>query len=314
MIAEATNILSKCIPPHGPSESTTGLVLGYVQSGKTMSFTTVAALARDNSYPMVIVITGVSNPLLDQSTRRLEQDLRLQKTANGVCSETLSQPTAKALPMCSLTGVTIGLPEHRRKTVLITVLKNTTNLTESQSEFSNNSTLRRFLFSSLTMRQTKRGSTRAVGQGAQSTTYQRLVTLRQNLPHHAYLQYTATPQAPLLINIIDVLSPRFVDLLTPGADYVGGADFFQRTSKSRARYSRERDFRSRYASSGCAALFDSSICNYFFLVLPPDSRLARINSQVGGTDPCLSSLPRDDRPRSVLSLDHADQTAMDRFT
>lgn len=69
------------------------------------------------------------------------------------------------------------------------------------------------------------------GQGAaQSTTYQRLVTLRQNLPHHAYLQYTATPQAPLLINIIDVLSPRFAELLTPGGDYVGGETFFEESS------------------------------------------------------------------------------------
>ncbi len=69
-----------------------------------------------------------------------------------------------------------------------------------------------------------------VGQGAQSTTYQRLVTLRQNLPHHAYLQYTATPQAPLLINIIDVLSPRFVEVLTPGEDYVGGETFFEQNA------------------------------------------------------------------------------------
>src|SRR5579862_1050113 len=76
VVEEATGIISKCIPPQGPADSTTGLVLGYVQSGKTMSFTTVAALARDNGYPMVIVITGISNPLLDQSTRRLEQDLR----------------------------------------------------------------------------------------------------------------------------------------------------------------------------------------------------------------------------------------------
>src|ERR1017187_7067483 len=78
LVSEATGVLSKCIPPQGSADSTTGLVLGYVQSGKTMSFTAVAALARDNSYPMVIVITGVSNPLLDQSTQRLEEDLRLQ--------------------------------------------------------------------------------------------------------------------------------------------------------------------------------------------------------------------------------------------
>jgi hypothetical protein len=50
--------------------------------------------------------------------------------------------------------------------------------------------------------------------------------LRQALPHHTYLQYTATPQAPLLISIIDSLSPNFVQILTPGEDYVGGSTFF----------------------------------------------------------------------------------------
>jgi hypothetical protein len=47
------------------------------------------------------------------------------------------------------------------------------------------------------------------------------------LSHHTYLQYTATPQAPLLINLIDALSPRFAELLTPGDDYVGGQGFFE---------------------------------------------------------------------------------------
>ena len=34
------------------------------------------------------------------------------------------------------------------------------------------------------------------------------------------------PQAPLLINIVDVLSPDFAEVLTPGTAYTGGADFF----------------------------------------------------------------------------------------
>nr|WP_246283789.1 Z1 domain-containing protein [Nocardioides perillae] len=38
--------------------------------------------------------------------------------------------------------------------------------------------------------------------------------------------YTATPQAPLLINLADVLSPDFVSVLTPGSGYTGGQHFF----------------------------------------------------------------------------------------
>ena len=56
---------------------TTGLVLGQVQSGKTLSFTAVAAMARDNGYRVVIVITGTTTTLLDQSVNRLRRDLGL---------------------------------------------------------------------------------------------------------------------------------------------------------------------------------------------------------------------------------------------
>jgi hypothetical protein len=40
------------------------------------------------------------------------------------------------------------------------------------------------------------------------------------------LQYTATPQAPLLISISDALSPSFTEVLRPGEGYVGGRQFF----------------------------------------------------------------------------------------
>lgn len=226
IVSEATSILSKCIPPQGPADSTTGLVLGYVQSGKTMSFTTVAALARDNGYPMVIVITGISNPLLDQSTRRLEQDLRLQDNRKWRLFRNPKVDDRQSIADVLAAWRDQRLPDHRRKTVLITVLKSTTNLRNL------NRVLQQLDLGTTPVlviddEADQAGLNTRAAQGTQSTTYQRLVTLRQNLPHHAYLQYTATPQAPLLINIIDVLSPRFAELLTPGDDYVGGETFFE---------------------------------------------------------------------------------------
>jgi hypothetical protein len=70
----ASQILGRCIPPTEPG-SETGLIVGYVQSGKTLSFTTVAALARDNQYPLIIVIAGSSIQLSGQSRDRLRADL-----------------------------------------------------------------------------------------------------------------------------------------------------------------------------------------------------------------------------------------------
>lgn len=51
--------------------------------------------------------------------------------------------------------------------------------------------------------------------------------LRAVLPHHSYLQYTATPQAMLLLAQTDFLNPNFAELVTPGDAYTGGKAFFQ---------------------------------------------------------------------------------------
>jgi hypothetical protein len=227
LVSEATGILGKCIPPQGPADSTTGLVLGYVQSGKTMSFTAVAALARDNGYRMVIVITGTSNPLLDQSTRRLEQDLRLQENRKWRLFRNPKVEDRQNISDVLAAWRDPRPPDHRRRTVLITVLKSTTNL-RNLNRVLQQLDLGTFPVLVIDDEADQAGLNTRVGQGEQSTTYQRLVTLRQNLPHHSYLQYTATPQAPLLINVIDVLSPRFVELLTPGDGYVGGETFFEK--------------------------------------------------------------------------------------
>lgn len=226
LAAEAATILGKCIPPHGASDATTGLVLGYVQSGKTLSFTAVAALARDNGYPMVIVITGIATNLLDQSRGRLETDLRLQTNRKWRLFLNPKPDQRQAVADVLTDWSDASLKDHRRQTVLITVLKNGTHLRNLVS-----------LLQELDLTRTpvlviddeadQAGLNTQVGRGRESTTYQRLVALRRCLPHHTYLQYTATPQAPLLINLIDTLSPRFAELLTPGDDYVGGEGFFE---------------------------------------------------------------------------------------
>jgi hypothetical protein len=225
---EGVAVLSRCVPPTAPRGRETGLVVGYVQSGKTMSFTTVSALAQDNRYQMIIVITGTSINLFKQSTERLQEDLRLpdlnrrwKHFANPKLRGTALRSIESALQRWGDRDV----PEQDRQTVLITVMKNHTHL---------NNLIQ--LLSSLDLRNVptlviddeadQAGLNTMVRQGAESTTYQRLLSLRSILPHHTFLQYTATPQAPLLINIIDALSPSFAEVLTPGQSYTGGRTFF----------------------------------------------------------------------------------------
>lgn len=55
--------------------STRGLVVGYVQSGKTANFTAVAAKAIDAGYRLIIVLAGTLNNLRNQTQRRLDKEL-----------------------------------------------------------------------------------------------------------------------------------------------------------------------------------------------------------------------------------------------
>ncbi|HYF87130.1 Z1 domain-containing protein [Azospirillum sp.] len=52
-----------------------GLVVGYVQSGKTANYTAVAARAVDAGYRIVIILSGIHDSLRNQTQNRLEREL-----------------------------------------------------------------------------------------------------------------------------------------------------------------------------------------------------------------------------------------------
>lgn len=230
---EALGILARCVSPRAPDQQLTGLVIGYVQSGKTMSFTTVAALAKDNGFPLIVVIAGTSIPLLEQSTSRLRMDLRIaerpdrqwqhfeSRSIKGTDVVRHRRQIASTLNEWRDTNA----PAERKRTVLFTVMKHHAHLEVLRSVLQG---LDMHGVPSLVIDdEADQASLNAqVKRGDQSTTYQRILTLRDCLPHHTFLQYTATPQAPLLINLIDALSPRFANVITPGHDYVGARTFF----------------------------------------------------------------------------------------
>lgn len=227
--AEAVCILSRTPSPAELREPATGLVMGYVQSGKTLCFTAVTALARDNGFQIVILITGTSRPLFEQSKNRLLRDLRIGAREDRRWHP-LDNPSVREGSDRAVAGTLADwrdprVPGAQRQTVLMTVMKNHTRL-RSLAQVLERLELRGVPALIIDDEADQAGLNTRVGQGQQSTTYRRLLDLRGCLPSHLYIQYTATPQAPLLINIIDVLSPRFAEVLTPGSDYVGGREFF----------------------------------------------------------------------------------------
>jgi len=236
--SDCVHILSRCSPPQTPAfDPRTGLVLGQVQSGKTMSFTGVSTLARDNGFRLVIVITGISVQLLDQSVQRLRRDLGIDGNANSGWVHVPIQPAAQEatsraalLRQLQIWNDPDAFP-HLRKTVLVTVMKNHANLRKLTSILRSVGASLAGGFSEVPVLVVDDEADQAslntkVRKSDLSAVYGHIKRLRDALPNHTMLQYTATPQAPLLLNIADILSPDFCRVLDPGADYVGGRAFF----------------------------------------------------------------------------------------
>ncbi len=80
---ESAAILSKCVNPKNLDANkgdSTGLVIGQVQSGKTLSMTAVSAMAKDNGFGIVIVMSGNISSLSSQTADRFEKALEGRNT------------------------------------------------------------------------------------------------------------------------------------------------------------------------------------------------------------------------------------------
>jgi hypothetical protein len=71
----ASEVRKSCADPHHHGTSKRGLVVGYVQSGKTANYTALIAKAADAGYRGFIVLSGIHNALRRQTQLRIEHDL-----------------------------------------------------------------------------------------------------------------------------------------------------------------------------------------------------------------------------------------------
>lgn len=81
--ASTTQILSQCANPFERGDLRKGLVIGYVQSGKTANYAGLIAKAVDAGYRIIIVLAGMHSNLRAQTQARLDGDLRLRELKDG---------------------------------------------------------------------------------------------------------------------------------------------------------------------------------------------------------------------------------------
>ena len=231
-------IIEYCLPPNYERDNTasnTGIVIGKIQSGKTLSFTSAIALAQDNGYKIVVVISGRTNLLLKQTKDRLSDNfvddskVKIHKIHANTNFNSLSNALQKPFVRANRSKLNvIPILKHQDSLKKISDLfntavisfhlkKNTVLIIDDEADQASLNTYARS------------NSKKSLNDA--SAIFSALRSLRCSCPNHSYVQYTATPQANLLIDSLSLLSPDWHVLLTPGSKYTGGNEFFLGRSK-----------------------------------------------------------------------------------
>lgn len=219
------------------------LVVGQVQSGKTMSFTGLIASARDNGFPLVVLVAGTKKSLFQQTVKRLRKDLKIDGDGGANPWKLIEKPDESHLQVISdsMHGWSDPTtPLDFKRTTILVVLKSKAGIEKVASLFESMQKLKltekaKILIiddeadqaSLNTQVKTKEPN----NAEKKSAIYAALTRLRNATPKHSFVMYTATPQAPLLLSLQDHLSPSSVTVLSPGPDYVGGAELFSEQSE-----------------------------------------------------------------------------------
>lgn len=234
ILNEALRVLGRCVDPDptdwNRDEASAELVVGEVQSGKTMSFTTLTALARDNGFPLVIVLAGTKKNLMSQTLERLQKDLEMEGDGGLPRWQpvNMSERGGQVDELESAIEVWQADPLSKPATTVVVVLKNRARL-DAARDAMKELTLRCGTFPALII--DDEGDQAGLNLLArqkekESPTYRAIRGLREALPLHSYVIYTATPQAPLLVGLTDTVSPRTVTVLTSGSGYIGAEELF----------------------------------------------------------------------------------------
>ena len=234
---QSVGVLARCADPATTSASRTGLVVGYVQSGKTLSFTTVISLARDNGFPLIVLLAGTKQNLHEQTAAAARpQDLAVHAPAGsprGPCWRTRRAASASEVaeqhPVDDRAGHAGEVPAgdgHHRDEEPVAARPGAPSCSKKLAQHGVDLATTPVLVVDDEADQAGLNAAVQDDDRDATATYQAILDLRSALDRHTYLMYTATPQAQLLINLADVLSPDFVVGADAGCAATPAGEYF----------------------------------------------------------------------------------------
>lgn len=229
----SNEVVSLLESPQENSFSCRGLVVGYVQSGKTANMTAVIAKALDAGYNTVIVLAGLTNKLRYQTQLRMYEDL-ICRNPLGWQVLTPNEPNRdfRAPPQG-------GFLSHVDKAQLAVIKKNVSPLGELQKAIKDTlpTVLSRLRILVIDDECDQASVNSARGELDVTAINQQIREILSTLPAVTYVGYTATPFANVLVNpyrvdgqTIDDLYPKnFITALPMPKRYFGTERLFGKT-------------------------------------------------------------------------------------
>lgn len=233
--------------PPKAGEAPTGLVYGRVQSGKTAAMIVTTALAVDNGFRVIVVLTSNNLELISQTATRFHalggpRVVSSDERTTDAYKWEKDRDLIKAR-MARSGVVFVCAKEDDHLWNLIEFLEDIgagdypALIIDDEADHATPDT-------NQSKRQSKRLRDPSKRPKHGSTTFRLVVgndhedeqgkSLREVLPHNVFLQLTATPYGLLLQNMDSALRPAFPKLLKPGQGYTGGEVFFAQASDEQA--------------------------------------------------------------------------------
>lgn len=274
---DSSVIVGRLTDPESPAaHAVRGLVVGYVQSGKTANFTAVIAKAADAGYRLIIVLAGTLDVLRNQTQRRLDKELigreliehRLNDDGGHdyledaewddfvrhgglpqhhggfdwqrLTTATFDYQSLKAgIKALEFTQAIPGRPYndpanlHRDTARLLVIKKSPRILRKVIQDLKRLKTVLATVPTLIIDDESDLASVNTLPPGVdkeqkkkRTATNARIIELLLLLPRSAYVGYTATPAATVLMDDKDELFPRdFIIPLPKPEGYMGVSDF-----------------------------------------------------------------------------------------
>ena len=210
---KAVRIIEKSVDPIGgpPDQPSDGLLYGLIQSGKTSIIQIAAALAADNGFQCIMILTSDNDLLYDQTLERMRMALQgLSVLGKNDWKDTRRFERQLRSPpfviVCSKNGSKLSsLLDGFRKAGARGISALIFDDEADQASL----------------------NTKTSKEGEQVSKINEVISeLRGFFRVNSYVQVTATPQALFLQNPDHRYRPSFTILSEPGPGYVGGHEFF----------------------------------------------------------------------------------------